>query len=1135
MSKMRFLVACFLLFVLAVLQTSSANEISTNQILIIENQKYLTSNEIEKQFENNEKVSVIIMQKPQKSENIIKTFDFQSNSVEFGAQSFSKQDFEVKTRFSIINAFSAEITKKTYEQLQADENILIQYDHPMHAFLQGAINITNISRLQLAQARMGGAGQTICIVDTGINYNHADLGGCFGAGCKVSGGYDFVNSDANPIDDNGHGTHVAGIAAANGSLKGAAPDAGLAAVKVLDAAGNGAESDIISGIQWCVDNRAGNNISVISMSLGSATTYGSYCDASFSAMAGAVNNAIAVNISVLAATGNAGSTSQISSPACITNVTAVGATYKNNSIASYSNRATFVNLFAPGDSINSTYNSGYAVESGTSMATPLVAGSFALARQAYQNKYSTMPLPAELLTAFNNTGVNITDAIGTVYRRINVLAALSTFDTQNPQYVLNSPANNSVLNRSAAISISFTDDIGIYRAYYSRNGTANVSTAGQISTLSWPAGNNTLTLHVWDVFDKYNTTEFRFDILATPPIASNVTITPSAPYANSTLLCNYTYSDANGDAENSTAVIWYLNGAENSTFANSTAVNSTYLRKNQTWQCAVQPCDGIACGTTVNSTAVTVQSFAVVLNSTTVSSGKVNSTILINATVIDVDTADIINITAYYQNLSQTTLIGSDITNPYSISWNTSLAGDGNYTVIVNATDGSASSNKTVQDVFVDNNRDAPMVNITSPNGGESWSGTQTVAWTASDADYDLLNFTIYYTSEGVNWTKIADTTSTAYSWDTANVANGVEYKINITATDGIYNVSDISNGNFTISNTAGNPSATGGSSGGGGGGGLGGGKADPNKNSFLFLEIAKDSSQSISISAKIAATDIEFTVTEAVQNARVAVKKTDGPAIPAKETFAYFEVDTTNLDNKIKGAKITFRVDPKWLKDNNIDKKTVSLYRYSSGWQKLDTYLVRADDIDAVYYANSPGFSTFGIAGEKASAPAPAEEKKAEAKQTTELSGFSATSAAPASGFSFKYVVFAIALVLAVLLAIAKVPVLMKRHKSLKPRDLKAEYVDYQKKVQEFYKNRSDAVMAARRKQIEARQATRSSVFSLKSSATRSVAQRTQDAGQKTGKSNNFIKWLFTDTKVAKEQEKKEKSSKKERPDFGF
>src|SRR5690606_39309916 len=88
-----------------------------------------------------------------------------------------------------------------------------------------------------------GAGVTVAVLDTGIDYTHPDLGGGFGPGHKVVGGYDVVNDDPDPMDDHGHGTHVAGIVAAGGQLRGVAPAATLPAYKVLASSGHAPATD----------------------------------------------------------------------------------------------------------------------------------------------------------------------------------------------------------------------------------------------------------------------------------------------------------------------------------------------------------------------------------------------------------------------------------------------------------------------------------------------------------------------------------------------------------------------------------------------------------------------------------------------------------------------------------------------------------------------------------------------------------------------------------------------------------------------------------------------------------------------------------------------------------------------------
>ena len=204
----------------------------------------------------------------------------------------------------------------------------------------------------------------IAIVDTGVQLNHPDLVG------KLLPGYDFVEKDNNPTDGNGHGTHVAGIAAAVTNniqgVAGMAPLASILPIRVLDNNGSGLLSDVANGIIFAANQGA----RVMNLSLGSpqgATTLQSAIDYAWNR-----------EVVIVAAAGNS-NTNVPFYPANYNNVIAVASTDSNDQKSSFSNFGTWIEVAAPGSTILSTYiGSSYAYFSGTSMASPHVAGIAAL-------------------------------------------------------------------------------------------------------------------------------------------------------------------------------------------------------------------------------------------------------------------------------------------------------------------------------------------------------------------------------------------------------------------------------------------------------------------------------------------------------------------------------------------------------------------------------------------------------------------------------------------------------------------------------------------------------------------------------------------------------------------------------------
>ncbi|WP_194843348.1 S8 family peptidase [Paenibacillus sp. B01] len=225
----------------------------------------------------------------------------------------------------------------------------------------------NIRRVEAPAVwrRTLGSGVRLAVIDTGVG-PHPDL--CVAGGVNVSGG-----KSKSYRDDNGHGTHVAGIAAGRGSgggPLGVAPGASLYAVKALDADGFGSLSSILDAIEWCIRQR----MDVVNMSLGLPPGSRS------AALRRVVRRARKSGLVLVAAAGNAGVRSGgIDVPASYPETIAVAASDRRNRIAPFSSRGKGIDLTAPGDEICSCWlNGGYEIDSGTSMSAPHVAGGAAL-------------------------------------------------------------------------------------------------------------------------------------------------------------------------------------------------------------------------------------------------------------------------------------------------------------------------------------------------------------------------------------------------------------------------------------------------------------------------------------------------------------------------------------------------------------------------------------------------------------------------------------------------------------------------------------------------------------------------------------------------------------------------------------
>ena len=298
-----------------------------------------------------------------------------------GASSVPTVMREYKRTF---NGFALSTQKNVADQIRQLPNVIHVYeDKKAEAYDLSSNELINVPKVW-AETGATGKDITIGIIDTGIDYTHPALGGGIGSSFKVLGGYDFVNNDNDPLDDHGHGTHVAGIAAANSTeLKGVAPDAKLYAFKVLSANGWGYDSDVLAAIEKTTDPdgdpSTDDALDVVNMSLGRQP------DAN-EPLSHAVNNAVLNGVTFVIAAGNGYNFQSIGTPGIAEHAITVGAVDQNRSTAYFSSKGPVEKTFqlkpdvaAPGVDIYSSYlNSQYSNQSGTSMASPHVAGVAAL-------------------------------------------------------------------------------------------------------------------------------------------------------------------------------------------------------------------------------------------------------------------------------------------------------------------------------------------------------------------------------------------------------------------------------------------------------------------------------------------------------------------------------------------------------------------------------------------------------------------------------------------------------------------------------------------------------------------------------------------------------------------------------------
>jgi hypothetical protein len=326
----------------------------------------------------------------------------------------SEPDLEVLTHYDNLPIVHARIRSARALQNLRRQGRIKSIDAVVQVRPTLAQSLSLINQPAMQALGHTGAGTTVAVLDTGVDYTRAAFGSCSapGGSCKVAVAQDFATPDGVVDQGNFHGTNVAGI------VLGVAPGARIAALDVFESNGGASSNVIINAINWCITNRATYNIVAINMSLGGGRYYGAV--APNDAWGTAIANAVAAGIVVVAASGNDGYTTSMALPAAYSNVVSVGAFYDAggtvNQITSFSNSASFLTMVAPGSMITAA---GITMQ-GTSQATPHVAGAAAVLKATYPND-----TVAQIISKLK-LGANITDSRNGIAKpRLDLQASLA--------------------------------------------------------------------------------------------------------------------------------------------------------------------------------------------------------------------------------------------------------------------------------------------------------------------------------------------------------------------------------------------------------------------------------------------------------------------------------------------------------------------------------------------------------------------------------------------------------------------------------------------------------------------------------------------------------------------------------------
>ncbi|MEA3378383.1 MAG: S8 family serine peptidase, partial [Nanoarchaeota archaeon] len=881
---------------------------------------------------------------------------------------FFSPEFKLKYRYSELNALAGNITKSALKKLKKNPYVeKIDFDSEVKATLQSSvpkIRADEVWPVQLSNQNLTGLGETICILDTGINYSHADFGSCAltedindGSCAKVIGGYDFVNGNKNPYDDHGHGSHVAGIASSQDKIyRGVAPGANIVAIKVLDSNGEGSNSDVIAGIDWCISNKSRFNITVISMSLGKeGSKYNEPCN--HITEAAHINSAVGAGIIVTVSSGNDNYTDGISSPACAGNATSVGAIDDNGNF--YYNRGYLLDLVAPGRSITATdYDGSHATFDGTSSSAPHAAGLAAIVAQYGKLKLGRTLSPKEIEHVLKHNSKNLYDSDSKLifplidaYEATNAKGIIPNDAGATPFYTLDpNPTNNSC--------ISWLTDGRSCNVTWRVRATGNQNTTWKFFAVAENEymHNTSSKLDITIISESYVN-------LTTP----NGTFFDTAAYLNCTIVSSETLS--NISLYTSTSGVWTINQTLNvSGTINQTSFSVLNLNQGEFyWNCLAKDIS--------NNNILGAMNYTIKIDNEAPLINHINKT-----DVVSLGSSQFIytNVSDFFLDYVNISINNENLTLNGTAQFNYSIFDFENGTInfIIYALDKMKRLNHSSSSYYVNDTSLVPEIYSVFYNENVSYNNVQTINGIILDS-YNLTKVYFTYNSINISMDRISAYNYT-YTW---NISSCGQKEFSIYAENSLGYSGNYAS-SFLILNCCGNdlcetgescsscsadcgscPPASSSSGGGGGGGGSSG----PLKSmGFIIKDAVPEKPIKLEVSSSaIPINRIEFNLKEKKSSFKVNVKILDAKPDSVEElktkVYAYIGIYSKDLSSKnVDVMKISFTLPKEKLE--NINPNKIRLFVYDGVWKEQPTTLEKTSGNDYHYHSEASAFTYYAI-----------------------------------------------------------------------------------------------------------------------------------------------------------------------------